>query len=85
MDELLRLRAAPLGEASPEVVTALFYGFHPRLVARALPTAWQAASAERFLAVRTETVGASLHRLLGPDVLASPESPKPRTSPGRPR
>lgn len=67
------LRAAPLGEATPELVAALFYGFHPGLVARALPAAWQAAPAESFLAVRIRTVDAALHRLVGADVLASPE------------
>ncbi|WP_214369661.1 SCO6745 family protein [Pseudonocardia sp. H11422] len=67
------LRGAPLGEAPPEVVTALFYNFAPGLIARALPAAWQVASAERFRALRLETVDAALHRLLAPDFLASPE------------
>jgi Helix-turn-helix family len=34
------LRAAPLGAAPPELVTALFYGFAPGLVARAVPDTW---------------------------------------------
>ena len=66
------LRAAPLGAAPPEMVTALFYGFAPRLVARAVPDTWKVASPQRFLAVRLEAVDAALHRLLGADVLRSP-------------
>jgi hypothetical protein len=67
------LRAAPLGAAPPELVTALFYNFHPGLVARAVPDVWAVASPERFLAIRLETVDAALHRLLGAAVLGSPE------------
>ena len=67
------LRAAPLGAVPPEVIAALFYGFAPRLVARAVPDTWKVASPERFLAVRLEAVDAALHRLLGGDVLRSAE------------
>jgi len=66
------LRAAPLGAAPPELITAVFYGFAPRLVARAVPDTWKVASPERFLAVRLQAVDAALHRLLGADVLRSP-------------
>lgn len=65
------LRAAPLGAAPPEVVAALFYGFAPRLVARAVPDTWAVAPPHRYLAVRTGAVDAALHRVLGADVLAS--------------
>lgn len=67
------MRAAPLGAARPEVVTALFYNFHPGLVAKAVPAAWGFAAPERFLAVRLEAVDAALRRLLGTEVLASAE------------
>ena len=66
------LRAAPLGAAPHELITAMFYGFAPRLVARAVPDTWKVASPERFLSVRLEAVDAALHRLLGVDVLRSP-------------
>lgn len=33
-------RAAPLGPTPPEVVTALFFGFSPSMVARAVPKIW---------------------------------------------
>jgi hypothetical protein len=65
------LRAAPLGAAPPELVAALFYGFAPRLVARAVPDTWRVASPQRYLQVRLEAVDAALHRLLGADVLGS--------------
>lgn len=57
-------RAAPLGAASPEVVTAAFHSFHPRMVARALPDAWSVAPPERFLAARLEGVDRALRRML---------------------
>ncbi|MGQ0576941.1 MAG: SCO6745 family protein, partial [Pseudonocardia sp.] len=67
------LRAAPLGGASAAVVTALFYGFHPGLVARVLPAAWEVAPPWRFLQARLDAVDAALHRLVGPELLGSPE------------
>ncbi|HET6298785.1 MAG TPA: hypothetical protein VFG33_35785, partial [Kribbella sp.] len=36
-------RAAPLGPVGPELVAAVFYNFHPDMVARALPDAWSHA------------------------------------------
>jgi hypothetical protein len=65
------LRAAPLGAAPPELVAALFYNFHPGLVARAVPAVWELAAPERFLAVRLDAVDAALHRLLGAEMLGS--------------
>ncbi len=65
------LRAAPLGAAPPEMVAALFYGFAPRLVARAVPDTWRVAPPERYLAVRLDAVDAALHRVLGAEVLGS--------------
>ena len=59
------MRAAPLGAASPELVTAVFYNFAPRMVARALPDAWAVASPEEFLKARLEGVDGALRRLLG--------------------
>lgn len=65
------LRAAPLGAAPPELITSLFYGFAPRLVARAVPDTWAVAPPERYLAVRLAAVDAALHRVLGAEVLGS--------------
>ncbi|RKT57219.1 SCO6745 family protein [Saccharothrix australiensis] len=58
------MRAAPLGAAAPETVTAAFFSFHPRRVARALPDAWRVASPEEFLAARLRGVDGALRRLL---------------------
>ncbi len=66
-------RAAPLGAAPPELVTALFYNFHPALVARAVPDVWAVASPLRFLQTRIDGVDAALRRLLGSEALLSPE------------
>ena len=44
LDELLRLPGRPLGAATAPVVTALFYNFHPQMVARAIPDVWSCAA-----------------------------------------
>lgn len=66
-------RAAPLGRVGAGVVTATFYNFHPALVARHLPQAWEAAAPETVLATRLEITDSYLTRLLGPDAVASAE------------
>ncbi|SHK18998.1 hypothetical protein SAMN05443637_103293 [Pseudonocardia thermophila] len=66
-------RSAPLGAVGPEIVTALFYGFAPARVARAVPDVWAVAPPEQFLATRLQAVDAALRRLLGPDLIASKE------------
>ncbi|HET8913250.1 MAG TPA: hypothetical protein VFN23_17370 [Ktedonobacteraceae bacterium] len=65
-------RAAALGAASANLVTATFYNFHPRMVARAIPDAWKFASPERVLVARYQAADAVLRRLLG-DLIVSPE------------
>lgn len=64
-------RAAPLGPVGPELIAALFYGFAPARVARAVPDVWAVASPSRFLDTRLAAVDVALRRLLGPDVIAS--------------
>ncbi|WP_028926611.1 SCO6745 family protein [Pseudonocardia acaciae] len=66
------LRAAPLGAAPAELVTATFYNFHPDRVGRAIPAAWEAAAPADFLAARARSVDAALRRLLG-DAVESAE------------
>jgi hypothetical protein len=66
-------RAAPLGAAPPELVTALFHTFAPGFVARSVPAVWAAAAPEVFLRARLEAVDLALRRLLGEDVVAGPE------------
>ncbi|MET7769705.1 hypothetical protein [Nocardia sp. NPDC005366] len=46
-------RAAPLGRVSPGAVTAVFAGFHPDMVGRALPDAWSRTSPRRCLEARS--------------------------------
>ena len=67
------MRSAPLGAATPEVVTALFYGFHPSLVHRALPEAWNRIEPAVALAVRREVVDVGLRTVLGDAVVESAE------------
>jgi len=55
-------RAAPLGSVPAEVITAIFYGFSPSHVERALPSAWEFASPADALRVREESAVAALRR-----------------------
>jgi len=59
------MRAAPLGAASRELVTAVFYNFAPRMIHRALPDAWAVAEPAEYLRVRLEGADAALRRMLG--------------------
>jgi hypothetical protein len=65
------MRAAPLGPVGAGVVAALFYNFHPGLVARSVPAVWELAAPERFLEVRLAAVDVALRRLLGDRLVAS--------------
>ena len=58
-------RAAPLGAVSAPVVTSIFYGFHPRMVERAIPDAWGYAEPGQLLEARLAAMDAALRRLLG--------------------
>lgn len=61
-------RAAPLGEAGPEVVAATFHGFPLTAVARSLPDAWTYATPTAAWDARREGSVAALRRILGADV-----------------
>ena len=63
-------RAAALGPASPELVHACFYNFHPNMVRRSIPDAWRFSTPERVLRARYITVALALARLLGPQIRA---------------
>lgn len=65
-------RAAALGAAGPELVTATFYVFHPAMVARALPDAWDRARPADVLATRLDLAGATLRTGLG-EVAGGPQ------------
>ena len=64
-------RAAPLGAATAPVVSALFYNFHPRMVARAIPDAWSYATPAALLDARFTAIDAAMRRVLGDDVVSS--------------
>ncbi|MCW2742224.1 MAG: uncharacterized protein JWR45_2646 [Blastococcus sp.] len=66
-------RAAPMGAVGAGVVTATFYNFSPSLVAHMIPRAWTLAAPEQVLTARLDAARASLTRLLGQDVVTSPE------------
>lgn len=67
------MRSAPLGAASPELVTATFYNFHPARVGRAVPDTWVAASPGQYLLARLAGVDAALRRMLGDEVISGDE------------
>jgi hypothetical protein len=60
-------RAAPMGEVAPGVVSATFFNFHDDMVIRALPDAWQLASADGVLDARHAAAAAALRRVV-PDI-----------------
>jgi hypothetical protein len=53
-------RSAPLGRVDPAVVGAMFFGFHPSRVRRALPDAWSYATPEQALTARAAAADAAL-------------------------
>ncbi|SDT17188.1 SCO6745 family protein [Actinoplanes derwentensis] len=65
-------RSAAMGPVGPGPVTATFFNFNPRLVARALPAAWERTTPAAVLEARVEAAGAALTRLLG-EAVDSPE------------
>jgi hypothetical protein len=64
-------RAAPLGSARASVVSALFYNFHLKMVARAIPDAWSYASPAALLDARLAAMDSAMRRLLGDEVVAA--------------
>jgi helix-turn-helix protein len=55
-------RSAPLGIVPREVVTAIFYNFAAKRVAKALPAAWEIARPEAALRARQDSAVAALRR-----------------------
>ena len=50
------------------VVTALFYNFHPQMVARAIPDAWSYASPAALLDARLAAMDGAMRRVLAGDL-----------------
>jgi hypothetical protein len=63
-------RAAPLGPVGPEIVAAVFYNFHPAMVARSLPDAWSYATPVQLLEARLKAVDNAVRRLFPDSDLA---------------
>jgi hypothetical protein len=66
-------RSAPMGAVSAKVAAATFYNFNPRLVARAIPAAWELASPAVVTRVRYQLVASALPRVLGEQLSGSTE------------
>lgn len=65
-------RSGAMGRVEPSVVSAVFYNFHPGLVARFLPEAWEIADPPAVVEARYAAADAALRRMLGEEV-TSPE------------
>ncbi|MFF2731137.1 hypothetical protein ACFVS9_24935 [Streptomyces sp. NPDC058008] len=66
-------RAAALGAVGAGTVTAAFYNFDHRLVARHLPAVWSDITPAEALDARLRAADSTLRRVLGEEALASPE------------
>jgi helix-turn-helix protein len=73
METYLAGRSAPLGAVGPGAVIATFNAFATPLVARHFPAVWEKVSPAEVIAARIRAADAVLRRLLGDDVVASPE------------
>ena len=58
-------RSAPMGRVTAPVVTAVFYGFSPRLVSRSIPSVWDVISPSEATAHRLDATAAAIRRMLG--------------------
>ncbi|MDX8050997.1 MarR family transcriptional regulator [Lentzea sp. BCCO 10_0798] len=65
-------RAAPLGRVPAEVVHAAFYSFADGEAARHIPSAWEKIPPEASLAARERGSAASVRRIVGAEMAASP-------------
>jgi hypothetical protein len=66
-------RAAAMGAVDASVVVAAFFNFNPAFVERCMAGAWAATTPSAAVAARLDAVDAMLRRLLGDDVVRSPE------------
>lgn len=65
-------RSAAMGPVPAEVVIATFFNFHPALVERVIPAAWELATPAQILAARLDAADRALRRILG-EAVDSPE------------
>ncbi|TXS44817.1 SCO6745 family protein [Streptomyces sp. t39] len=66
-------RSAAMGAVGAGTVAATFYNFNPELVARFVPAVWETAEPAAVLDARLRAADTTLRRLLGEEVVASPE------------
>ncbi|MFI1014916.1 hypothetical protein [Streptomyces sp. NPDC020965] len=66
-------RAAAMGAVGPGAVAAAFYNFNPEMIARLVPSVWATASPAAIVGARLRAVDSTLRRLLGAEVIDSPE------------
>ncbi|HKS47321.1 MAG TPA: hypothetical protein VJT49_19860 [Amycolatopsis sp.] len=66
-------RAAPLGAVGPGTVAAAFNAFAVPLIREHIPAVWEKVTPDEAIAARTRAADAVLERLLGIEVLNSPE------------
>lgn len=64
-------RCAPLGQVGPAAATAVLYNFAPRMVAAALPSAWDTVTPAQAIALRDDCMDRAMRRALG-DMIADP-------------
>ena len=64
-DAYFASRAAPMGPVPADVVIATFFNFHPDLVRRAIPHAWEVTTPAQLLVARLEGIDAALKRAVG--------------------
>jgi len=57
-------RSAPMGMVPPSVVTSTFYNFAPRVIAKAVPSAWETISPSEAIDLRDDGVDRALRRAL---------------------
>jgi hypothetical protein len=61
-------RAAPMGPVPAGPVTAVFFGFHPDFVGRAIPSIWAVIDPPVAIEARLDGVDRALRRILGSDL-----------------
>ncbi|MFF8810722.1 SCO6745 family protein [Streptomyces pactum] len=73
MAAYLANRASALGRVGPGTVTAVFHNFKHEVVARHLPGLWSSITPEEALEARLRAADSMLRRILGDEVVGSPE------------
>lgn len=66
-------RAGAMGPVPASVVAATFYNFNPDYVAEFVPRCWELADPAAVIAARYAGVDTALRRLLGADLIGSPD------------